>query len=46
MQVSLLALKLTRGLVLLAMMVSEPKSHLLAVGSGRAGNSYLFYIGC
>jgi hypothetical protein len=23
-------------------MVSEPGSHLLAVGSGRAGNGYLF----
>jgi hypothetical protein len=33
------------GPVSLAMMVSEPASHLLAVGSGRAGNSYLFYIG-
>jgi hypothetical protein len=46
MQVSLLTLTLMRGPVSLAMMVSEPASHLLAVGSGRAGNDYLFYIGC
>jgi hypothetical protein len=44
MQVSLLML--TRGPVSLATMVSEPGSYLLAVGSGRAGNDYLFYIGC
>jgi hypothetical protein len=31
--------------VSLATMVSEPASHLLAVGSGRADNDYLFYIG-
>jgi hypothetical protein len=45
MQVSLLMLTLTRGPVSLATMVNEPGSHLLAVGSGRAGNGYLFYIG-
>jgi hypothetical protein len=39
-------LTLTRGLVSLATMVSEPASPLLAVGFRRAGNSYLFYIGC
>jgi hypothetical protein len=44
MQVSLLTLALTCGSVSLATMVSEPASHLLAVGSGRAGNSYLFFI--
>jgi hypothetical protein len=44
MQVSLLTL--THGPMSLAAMVSEPASHLLAVGSGRAGNDYLFYIGC
>jgi hypothetical protein len=42
-QVSLVALMLTRGPVSLAMMVSKPASHLLAVGSGRAGNDYLFF---
>jgi hypothetical protein len=42
----MLMLMLTREPVSLAMMVSEPGSHLFAVGSGRAGNSYLFYIGC
>jgi hypothetical protein len=46
MQVSLLTLTLTRGPVSLATMVSEHASHLLAVGSERAGNGYLFYIGC
>jgi hypothetical protein len=46
MQVSLLTLTLTRGPVSLMTMVSEPASHLLAVGSGPAGNGYLFYIGC
>jgi hypothetical protein len=40
MQVSLLTL--TRGPVSLATMVSEPVLHLLAVWSGREGNSYLF----
>jgi hypothetical protein len=35
---------LTRGPVSLAMMVSKPASHLLAVGSGRAGNDYLFLL--
>jgi hypothetical protein len=47
-QVSLLTLTLmlTRGPVSLATMVSEPASHLLAVGFGRAGNDYFFYIGC
>jgi hypothetical protein len=44
MQVSLLTL--AHGPVSLATMVSEPASHLLAIGSGRAGNGYLFYIGC
>jgi hypothetical protein len=44
-QVSLLTLTLTRVPVSLATMVSEPASHLLAVGSGRADNGYLFYIG-
>jgi hypothetical protein len=39
-------LTLTRGPVSLATMVREPASHLLAVGSGQVGNSYLFYIGC
>jgi hypothetical protein len=39
-------LTLTRGPVSLATMASEPASHLLAVGSGLAGNDYLFYIGC
>jgi hypothetical protein len=43
-QVSLLMRTLTRGPVSLATMVSEPASHLLAIGSGRAGNGYLFYI--
>jgi hypothetical protein len=43
-QVSLLTLM--RGPVSLAMMISEPASHLLPVGSGQAGNNYLFYIGC
>jgi hypothetical protein len=38
MQVSLLTL----GPVSLATMVSESGSHLLAVGSGRGGNCYLF----
>jgi hypothetical protein len=42
MQVSLLTLTLTRGPVSLATMFSEPASHLLAVGSGRAGKGYLF----
>jgi hypothetical protein len=42
MQVSLL----TRGPVSLATMVSEPGSYLLAVGYGRVGNDYLFFIGC
>jgi hypothetical protein len=46
MQVSLLMLTLTRGPVSLSTMVSEPASHLLAVGSEQEGNSYLFYIGC
>jgi hypothetical protein len=41
-QVSLLTLTLTRGPVSLATIISEPASHLLAVGSGRAGNGYLF----
>jgi hypothetical protein len=41
-QVSPLTLTLMRGPVSLATMVSEPASHLLAVGSGRAGNGYLF----
>jgi hypothetical protein len=43
-QVSLLTLTLTltRGPVSLATMVSEPASHLLAVGFGRAGNDYFF----
>jgi hypothetical protein len=43
-QVSLLTLTLTHGPVSLVMMVSEPASHLLAVGSGRAGNGYLFIL--
>jgi hypothetical protein len=43
MQVSLLTLTLTRGPVSLATMVSEPASHLLAVGSRRAGNGYFLY---
>jgi hypothetical protein len=42
MQVSLLM----HGPVSLAMIVSEPASHLLAVGSGWTCNDYLFYIGC
>jgi hypothetical protein len=46
MHVSLLTLTLTRGLVSLGMMVSEDALHLFAVGSGRVGNGYLFYIGC
>jgi hypothetical protein len=37
-QVSLLTLTLTLTLT----MVSEPASHLLAVGSGRADHGYLF----
>jgi hypothetical protein len=37
---------LTRGPVSLATMVSELALHLLAVGSGRADNDYLFYTGC
>jgi hypothetical protein len=41
-----LTLTLTRGPVSLATMVSELGLHLLTVGSGRAGNDYLFYIGC
>jgi hypothetical protein len=41
-QVSLLTL--TRGPVSLATKVSELGSHLLAVGSGRAGNGYLFIL--
>jgi hypothetical protein len=44
MQVTLLTL--THGPVSLATMVSEPASRLLAVGSGQAGNGYLFYIDC
>jgi hypothetical protein len=44
MQVSLLTLTLTRGPVSLATMFSEPASHLLAVGSGRAGKGYLFIL--
>jgi hypothetical protein len=40
--VSLLMLTLTRGPVSLAIMVSEPASHLLAAGSGQAHNGYLF----
>jgi hypothetical protein len=43
-QVSLLTLMLTRGPVSLATMVSEPASHLLAVGSGKEGNNYLFIL--
>jgi hypothetical protein len=39
-------LTLTSGPMSKAMIVSEPASHLLAIGSGRAGNDYLFYIGC
>jgi hypothetical protein len=35
-------LTLMHGLVSLATMVSEPGSHLLAVGFRRAGNGYLF----
>jgi hypothetical protein len=35
-------LTLTRGPVSLATTVSELASHLLAVGSKRAGNGYLF----
>jgi hypothetical protein len=46
MQVSLLTLTLTCGPVSFATMVSEPALHLLAVGSGQVGNSYLFDIGC
>jgi hypothetical protein len=39
-------LTLTHEPVLLAMIISERASYLLAVGSGQAGNGYLFYIGC
>jgi hypothetical protein len=45
MLVSMMMLTLTHGPVSLATMVSEPESHLLALGSGQAGNKYLFYIG-
>jgi hypothetical protein len=38
----LMTLTLTHGPVSLATMVSEPGLHLLAVGSGRARNGYLF----
>jgi hypothetical protein len=41
----MLTLTLMRGPVSLVTMVSEPGSHLLAVGSERADNGYLFYIG-
>jgi hypothetical protein len=44
MQVILLTLTLMCGLVSLATVVSEPASHLLAVESGWAGNSYLFIL--
>jgi hypothetical protein len=44
MHISLLALTLARGPMSLATMVSEPGSHLLAVGSGRAGNGYFFIL--
>jgi hypothetical protein len=39
-----MTLTLTRGPVSKATMVSEPGSHLLAVGSGWASNDYLFFI--
>jgi hypothetical protein len=45
-QVSLLTLTLTRGPMSLATMVSEPASHLLAVGSGtgRQRLSFLYWL--
>jgi hypothetical protein len=44
MKVNLLTLTLMRGPVSLATKVSEPASHLLAVGSGREGNVIFFIL--
>jgi hypothetical protein len=43
-QISLLMLTLTRGPVSLATMVSEPGSHLLAVGSGGQATIIFFIL--